>query len=395
MSGIRERGRLQFEVAGVFDPLVGALNGRSWLLIEGAKISKVGARPQPGVEVNRKYAQAYAVPGLIDCHVHLSFDPSVNNPVDALERSTAAEVADVVRRMARLALLAGVTTVRDLGDPHYLVSELRRELLRVPAPTIVSSGPPITTANGHCHFFGGAVTPSGDHLQRAVAERAKRGVDVVKVMINGGILTPGSNPGKMQFSRAALAEIASAAKSDGLPIAAHAYTSEGISAAIQMGASTIEHCSFVTHDEYLWDWEAIVSAAQSPCYISPTLVDRPGVRQDPSRLSWRKSMVQHLYHNGAKLVAGTDSGVLRGLGPDSLPWALLAMHDAGIPSLECIAAGTIRAAEACGLSGTKGLIAAGYDADLVLVEKDPARNLGTLVKPLAVVARGKLYDPEG
>jgi len=130
------------------------------------------------------------LPGLIDAHVHLVFDPAGDH-VTQMQADPDEVLLQRMHRHAQAALRAGITTVRDLGDRSYLASVLR-ERYRAQAqagPEILVAGPPITRSGGHCWFLGGqADTP--EELAAAVAERAARGVDVIKVMATGGIITP-------------------------------------------------------------------------------------------------------------------------------------------------------------------------------------------------------------
>lgn len=163
------------------------------------------------------------LPGLIDTHVHLAFDagPDPIGDLAARDDETAlAAMADAARRQLR----AGVTTVRDLGDRGYLALELRQRD-PVDLPTIVSAGPPLTTPGGHCHFLGGAASGAAG-VRAAVVEHAQRGVDLVKVMVSGGFLTPGSSAERPQYGHAELEVIVDEAHRHGLPVTAHAHATE-------------------------------------------------------------------------------------------------------------------------------------------------------------------------
>lgn len=130
------------------------------------------------------------LPGLIDCHTHLVADCTIGGLEHADVRSVE-EVTAVVVESLRAHRAAGVTTVRDLGDVAYLTLGLR---MVGGLPRVVAAGPPITTAGGHCHFLGGAVSGMQEpELRDAVDQRVERGVDVVKVMASGGFATPDSD----------------------------------------------------------------------------------------------------------------------------------------------------------------------------------------------------------
>ena len=148
-----------------------------------------------------------------------------------------------------MALAGGITTVRDLGDRNYITLALRDELAGDPTagPELLVAGPPITTTGGHCWFFGGEVDDPAK-VRAAVAERADRGVDAIKVMATGGGLTPGSRRTESQFDRAALDAMVDEAHRRGLPVAAHAHAPAGIADAVDAGVDSVEHCAFLTAD---------------------------------------------------------------------------------------------------------------------------------------------------
>ena len=178
--------------------------GPATLLLDGEKIIGVESRD---VQLDESwtiydYPRATVLPGLIDTHVHLVADSEVG----ALDRAPGldGEALDtIITESLRRQLAAGVTTVRDLGDMRYAAvarrDEQRDGRAQRPEPTIVASGPPLTSVGGHCHFLGGEVV-SGAQISAAISERVDRGVDVVKVMASGGMLTPESDVMRTQFS---------------------------------------------------------------------------------------------------------------------------------------------------------------------------------------------------
>jgi imidazolonepropionase-like amidohydrolase len=163
------------------------------------------------------------LPGLIEAHTHLVTDSGVS-ALDRVAGYSDQESDEVITHALRGQLCAGVTTVRDLGDRRFCVVQRRA---RQPAtgasePTIIASGPPLTSRAGHCHFLGGEVSGTAEII-RAVAERVERGVDVVKVMASGGVNTPGSDVMRTQFTTTELQFIVDRAHAAGLPVTAHAH----------------------------------------------------------------------------------------------------------------------------------------------------------------------------
>ena len=185
--------------------------GPSDVLIDAGRISAVqpAAERADAVEVVDLGSDVTLVPGLVDPHVHLVFDASLDI-VSSVQAASDDELDRRMRAASRMALAGGVTTVRDLGDRNYGTLALRAELAAQPAagPQVLVAGPPITTVQGHCWFLGGEATGI-DALRSAVAERADRGTDVVKIMATGGQLTPGSHPHESQYTRTELSIVVS------------------------------------------------------------------------------------------------------------------------------------------------------------------------------------------
>src|ERR1700761_4114199 len=182
--------------AWLFDGVNAALIRDPVLVIEGGIIRAVeaGGPVPPDAEVV-DLPGAALLPGLVDTHVHLAFDASAQ-PVANLGRRTDSEVIEAMTRAGQTALRGGVTTVRDLGDRGYLFLSLRGQ---AGLPTILASGPPITTPGGHCHYLGGETAPTADGVRAAVREHVARGADVIKIMASGGNLTPGTRQDLAQF----------------------------------------------------------------------------------------------------------------------------------------------------------------------------------------------------
>ena len=208
------------------------------VVFDGSTIVSVeqGGIPPAGAVLN-EFPGATLLPGLVDAHMHLAFDASLD-PIGRLAGRDDASALAAMRTAARTAVLGGVTTVRDLGDRGFLSLALRGEPGR---PTIVAAGTPITTIGGHCHFLGGGTDPDPDAVRRAVREHTERGVDVIKIMASGGELTPGSRPELSQFDRPALEAVVDEAHRHGLPITAHVHGRQSIADAAAAGVDGLEH----------------------------------------------------------------------------------------------------------------------------------------------------------
>jgi imidazolonepropionase-like amidohydrolase len=391
------------------------LAGGATILVEGRRIEAVEplAYDVPEGCPVHEHEDATVLPGLVDTHVHLVAD---SGPM-ALERVgdySDEELDAVVTEALRRQLAAGVTTVRDLGDRRFNVVE-RRDRQRAHddgLPWIVASGPPITSPGGHCHYLGGEV--SGDaEIEAAVRERVERGVDVAKVMASGGMNTPGTVVGATQFSLADLRRIVEVAHDAGLPVTVHSHAADGIDQALAVGVEGIEHASYLTSGgppglAALLHLEAsdqqIADLAASGCAVCPTLggLGPELFRQAPPQVQQliaaagvtpeqifeaRMGLIERMHRAGVRLVSGTDAGISPPKAHGNLAAAVADL--AGVTGVvEALASATGRAAEACGLGATKGRLAPGRDADLVVVDGDLAHDVTALRRVRQVVLHG-------
>ena len=212
------------------------------------------------------------LPGLIDAHAHLVAN-SGDSALDRVAGYSAEEIEEVISRALRDQLVAGVTTVRDLGDRRFCVLDRRDRQQSTPAiePAIVASGPPLTSKGGHCHYMGGEVSGTGEIIG-AVAERVERGADIIKVMASGGVNTPGTDVMLTQFTTGELQLIVDRAHAAGVPVTAHAHGTPAVEQAVAVGVDGIEHCSCVTDRGFGQVSEETVSAlARSRIAVCPTI----------------------------------------------------------------------------------------------------------------------------
>jgi imidazolonepropionase-like amidohydrolase len=350
-------------------------------------IVSVGEAPPPGVAVT-DLGDATLLPGLVDAHQHLVFDGS-----GTLEEQVAGRTDDELRHRARSnarrALAAGITTIRDLGDRSFVTLDLRDD---PELPTVLAAGPPITVEGGHCWFLGGACRDRAAMLE-AVAERARRGCDVVKVMVTGGAMTPTFPMWASQLTVDDLAAVVEAAHAAGLPVAAHCHGVDGIADALEAGVDTIEHCSFFTdggRSEPAADLIARVAASGIP--VSATIGAIPGSTPPPvvaANIALVERAVADLHALGATVVVGTDAGVGPGKPHDVLPNAAIDLVRMGVAPERALTILTASAAEVCGVGARKGRLAPGYDADVLAVDGDPLRDVSDLRKTRMVTCRGR------
>ena len=330
------------------------------------------------------------LPGLVDSHVHLGLDATLS----AVPGMVAADDAMLLERMAeaaRASLRAGVTTVRDLGDRAYLAIALRDRLGNgALGPEILASGPPLTTPRGHCHFMGGGCAGEDD-LRRAVRDHVAGGVDVVKVMGTGGVLTAETGPLTPQFSEAELRAVVDEAHGLAVTVTVHAHGLQGIELAVAAGADGIEHCGFWVEEGVRADEALIARIAERGIVVCPTMGMAGSFPPPPpvaSRMDGLLDATRRMHRAGVTLLGGTDAGVGPAKPHGGTAYAVAHLADAGLSPVECLRAATSVAAEALGLAGRKGVLAPGADADVLAVGGDPLADPAALLDVRAVFRAG-------
>lgn len=345
------------------------------------------------------FGDATLLPGLIDTHVHLAFDAS-SDPVRQLEADDDATLLLRMRLAARRSLAAGVTTVRDLGDRGYLALLLRDWFAQGHeiGPEILAAGPPLTVTGGHCYFMGGEADGEAE-LRRGVRDRAKRGVDVVKVMVTGGNMTAGISPLTAQYSTAELTAVVEEAHRFGRPVTAHVHGVIGIERAVDAGVDGLEHCGFWVAEGVQADESLIHRIAERQIVVCPTAGMLPGSPPPPppvaSRLPGMLAAAVQMHRAGVRVLAGTDAGIAMSKPHGCVGHAVRQLADAGLPVVDALKAATSLAAEACGLQGRKGILAPGADADVLAVHGDATEDLAALHQVRGVFRAGVPVVCEG
>jgi imidazolonepropionase-like amidohydrolase len=331
------------------------------------------------------YSRQAVVPGLIDCHVHLTFSAGPDPLGDLLVEDDAALLLHAVQN-AQTALAAGVTTVRDLGDRNGLARKLRDGINSgiISGPRIMTAGAPITISGGHCHFLG-MEADSEDDVRRVARLQLKAGVDCLKIMASGGRMTPGTNPKLPQYSVAQVAAAVEEARRAEKTIAAHALSVDAIRVAAEAKVDTVEHCNWLARDEGLaFSESTAVLMAQNRVAFDPTMTPIQTIlRKDPDTLTpvqraaigIRPQLIEafkRMLQLGVTMVAGTDAGT-RELTLDRLPDEIaLYVEQLGLSPVAAIHTATGKAAEVLGIGGETGSIQRGRQADLLVVDGDPS-----------------------
>lgn len=308
------------------------------------------------------------LPGLVDAHAHLCWDPD-GNPEDLAGEPYEAQV-ERARRHAAAALRSGITTIRDLGDRDFATASLRKEYRQgtTVGPELLISGPPLTPKGGHCWFLGGEAD-STEALVDAVEERASRGVDWIKVMATGGFVTAGTDPWRPQYNDDQLTTIVETANRVRLPVTAHAHATAGIAAAVSAGIHGVEHCTFLSESGVAADSnvvEAIVARGVW-CGITVGRVCPDMPKEILALVQDLRTTIRQLIDSGASIAFSSDAGINADKPLDVLPAELVDLSRHGFTSTEVLTGATSAAATSVGLGHRKGRIAPGYDADLIAV----------------------------
>ncbi|CAL1691642.1 putative protein [Brevundimonas subvibrioides] len=355
---------------------------------------------------------SFVLPGLIDSHVHLTSQQSPSGRLDAVTRD-AADSAMIGAGFARRTLMAGFTTVADLGGSNDAVFALRDGIRRgdVAGPRVIAAGSSVSIHGGHgdvngytddvMHLLSSESICSGaDDCMRAVRLQVRAGADIIKITATGGVLSNTAAGLAQQFTDAELAAIVEVAHRMGRQVTAHAHGVDGINAFLQAGGNSIEHGTYLddasirlfrAHNAYLvptllaGDFVARVAAGPDN-FFTPAQTAK-ALEVGPKMVD----MAQRAHDGGVMIAFGTDSGV-SAHGDNAQEFALLVR--AGLTPLEAIQAATNVAAAHLQISGEAGRIAVGMPADIVAVEGDPLTDVTTLERMAFVMKGGVVYREE-
>lgn len=351
------------------------------------------------------------LPGMIDAHVHLTFNAGPNN-LDVIRTLLAEDdAARALRGLANAqdALRAGVTTVRDCGG-RGLVTLAVRDAIRcglVTGPRVLASGMPITTTAGHLHYCG-LVADTADELRKAVRSMCQAGVDFVKVCATGGMMTEGSNPLQPQYRPDELQAAVDEAHRLGRPVAAHILNAEAIRSCLAAGVDTFEHCLWLAPDgttQYAPDVAAELAHARRYAGVTASGIVRQLLpkRDDSAEERARKLAALHdrfvgeraMWAVGVPMMLHTDAGVRFTPFAEFAPALEVAIAGMGIAPLEAIGMVTRIPAEGLGLAAELGTVEAGKRADLVAVAGDPMTNVADLARVQYVWQNGRMVVNDG
>ena len=398
----------------LFDAVSDNVRENMVIVILGDRIQSVapaGAVSIPGGATVIDLSHATVLPGLIDCHTHLGARADRYDEIYRFKDTPfSSAFAAVVN--ARKTLEAGFTSVRDVGSLPFLAVDLRNSITEglVPGPRIVASGPAISITGGHGdlndyspqtrvsmfpeeHDF--AIADGVDQVRHVVRAQVKYGVDVIKILATGGVLSKGDSPGAPQFTPEELKVAADEAHMAGRKIAAHAHGAQGIKNAILAGIDSIEHASLI-------DDEGIRLAKERGVYLVMDIYNDDyilGKAADfglPKENLEKERMVGQLQRQnfekavkaGVKMAFGTDAGVYPH-GDNAKQFFYMVKY--GMTPAQAIRAATSSAADLIGRAQDVGTVEAGKYADLIAVSADPLKDVRVLENVGFVMKGGVVY----
>ena len=392
----------------LIDTVAGRTAGAQLIIVRDGVIADVGPDVPVPADARLIDLGAYTVlPGLMDAHTHLTIDQRNQDPLAELEH-TAAERAFGAIPNARAVLLAGFTTVRDLGSYRALVDVALRDAIKrgdVIGPRMYVAGAYLTIAGGAGAVtgfapdvtlpwdlrYGAANSPS--EVRERVRMLAGQRVDLIKMFATGAVLTHNSNPAGREATPEELTAGADEARNFGLKLAVHAHGAEGIKAAIRAGAASIEHGT-------LMDDEGRALMKQHGTYLVPTLEVRDcvGTNYPPEFVAKAQQIMTAQLANfrkavnaGVKIGFGTDIGVCP-FGTNAREFSL--MVENGMTPMRAIQAATTADADLLGVSPQLGSITKGKLADIIAVRGDPLREVRLFEDVRFVMKEGRVYKED-
>src|SRR6516225_7879497 len=401
-----EKARTLVRAGHVLDVRTGKLTDAQTIVVVGDFIQSLGPtasiQAQPGDRVVNLGGMT-VMPGLIDVHTHLTGNPDFDPYRELISTDAKEAINGVVN--ARTTLMAGFTSVRNVGASGYTDVDLRDAINegQIPGPHMMVSGPALGITGGHCdddllpvkyHDVGDGVADGIAAVQQKVRQNIKYGADLIKICATGGVLSKGDDPQASQYTLEEMKAIVADAHRLGRKVAAHAHGAQGILWASEAGVDSIEHGSYI-------DDAAIAEMKKRGTYLVPTLYLGDWFLENADKIhvpdfllvkakavmpEARKN-VAHAFASGVKVGFGTDAAVYpHGLNAHEFA----VMVKLGLTPLQAIQAATVNDADLLGWADRVGTIEPGHYADIIAVSGDPSTTVTVLEKVDFVMKGGRV-----
>ncbi|MGB5819532.1 MAG: amidohydrolase family protein [Saonia sp.] len=402
------------QCGNIIDTKSGKVLSEKTIVVSGNKIKSIqngfanGSEKDKVIDLKNKTV----LPGLIDMHVHIESESGPKTYMDRFTKNEA-DVAFQSTVYAKRTLMAGFTTVRDLGGSGVNIA-LRNAVNRglVDGPRIFTAGKAIATTGGHADPTNGmrkslmgdpgpeeGVVNSPEDGKKAVRQRYKDGSDVIKITATGGVLSVAKSGKNPQFTIEEIKAITETAKDYGMLTAAHAHGDEGMQRAIKGGIKTIEHGSYMS--------EATMDLMkQYNSYLVPTITAGKQVTEKakvpgffPEVVAQKAREIGPLiqdtfkkaYKKGVLIAFGTDAGVFpHGLNAKEFAY----MVEVGMPPMQALASATVTNSDLLGMGNELGQLKEGFLADIIAVSENPTKNIAIMEHVVFVMKNGVIYKNE-
>jgi imidazolonepropionase-like amidohydrolase len=365
------------------------------VIVSDGRIAAVGPAATtavpPGTEI-LDLGDRFVMPGLIDCHSHASIVPGLGDQLGQLCRPPVPQALAATANLRR-DLAAGTTTMRLMGEEHFLDVDLRDAIeagvLRGPRLLIATRG--LAASNAHGRALAGF--DGVDEVRHAARENLRHGASHVKIFVTGGVSSPGAMPTGSGYTREEIRAAVEEADRAGTYAAAHAHGGPGLRLAVEEGVGTVEHGALATDEDIaLIKERGIWLICTFAIFLHPQGIEggdgqRPAIME---KMRWARRLAdenfpRHLA-SGVRFACGTDA--VHG----QMPFELETLVRFGVSTRDALLAGTRWGAEACRVAQDVGTIEPGKRADLIAVDGDPLRDIQALARVRLVIKDGHIQD---
>jgi imidazolonepropionase-like amidohydrolase len=357
------------------------------VVVRDGRVASVGTTVPSGAET-LDLGDRFVMPGLVDCHSHASIVPGLGDQLGQLCRGPVPQALAATRNL-RQDLAAGTTTMRIMGEEHFVDVELRDaiEAGTIVGPRLLIAGRGLAADNGHGRAL--ASYDGVDEVRRGARENLRRGANHVKIFVTGGVSSPGTTPTSSAYTREEIRAAVEEADRVGTYAAAHAHGGPGLRLAVQEGVGTIEHAALADDEDIALMIERRVwLICTFAIFMHPNGIEQGDGRRPVimDKMRWARRVVAETFPrhlaSGVRFACGTDS--VHG----AMPFELQTLVRFGVSPRDALLAGTRRGAEACRVDKDVGTLEPGKRADLIAIDGDPLKDMAAMERVSLVMKDG-------